>query len=306
VSMKSAGEKIVRQTMNRRQAISVLLGSAIGAAGSVVRSLDRIIDPAHGCAALLDLTTGQAAAANSSPLLGRALFPPGSTLKPLTLSALLESGKLRADESFMCPERLTIAGRRMNCSHPRLGAPVQVDTALAYSCNCFVAHAAERFAPGELAAALRARGLASLTHLGTAEEVTGEVAPAINSEQQKLQALGESDVLVTPLGLASAYGNLARQLSGSDKSAGARKILAGLEGAVDFGTGQLARVPWATLAGKTGTTRHGTQFIAWFVGFVPSRQPKVAVAVMLAGQHGGSDAAPVARQILEAWKAGHV
>jgi cell division protein FtsI/penicillin-binding protein 2 len=283
--------------MLRRQAISLLLGSVPTLASRSIGSLDRFLDPSRGCALLLDARTQRVLAANSSPLSGKMLLPPGSTLKPFTLLSLLETGKLRLDASFLCPERLTIAGRRLDCSHPRMLSPIRVDTALAYSCNCFVAHAAERFEPGELARDLQAAGI---------DDLPGAVTPARDPDLQRLQALGEANVLVTPAGLARAYRQLALRLTGTIRHPGTSEVLAGLEGSVDYGTAQLAHAGWATLAGKTGSTRHGGEFIAWFAGFLPSRAPEVVITVMLAGRHGGSDAAPVAAQILEAWHAGRV
>lgn len=258
--------------MVRRHAISLLIGSVA-----------RFLDPRQGCALLLDVKTRQILASNGSQFSSRILLPPGSALKPLTLAALQASGKLRQDVEFVCPERLTLAGRRMDCSHPRVVAPLRIDTALAYSCNCFVAHQAARFAPGQLARGLRPFGFS---------------VQAASGERQQLQALGEDSVLVSPEGLVRAYRQLALQATDP--------ILAGLEGAVEFGTGQLARVNWAKLAGKTGSTRMGGQFVAWFAGFVPSRAPEVAVVVMMSGKHGGSDAAPVAAEILNAWHAGRL
>jgi cell division protein FtsI/penicillin-binding protein 2 len=74
---------------------------------------------------------------------------------------------------------------------------------------------------------------------------------------------------------------------------------------VAYGTAQRARIPGATVAGKTGSVRTaaGTS-LAWFAGFVPSRAPEVVVAVVLQGYSGGSDAAPVGGRILQAWRAG--
>jgi cell division protein FtsI/penicillin-binding protein 2 len=284
--------------MLRRQAISLLLGSVPTPGAGRVSSLDRFLDPSRGCALLLDVGKDSVLAANSSPLAGNILLPPGSTLKPFTLLSLLETGKLRPNASFLCPEKLTLAGRRVDCTHPRMLSPMRVDTALAYSCNCFVAHAAERFGPGELARGLQASGID--------HETPGSVTPARDPELQRLQALGEAHVLVTPVGLARAYRQLALRLTGSNRQPGMAEILAGLEGAVEYGTGQLARADWAILAGKTGSIRHGGEFIAWFVGFLPSRTPELVITVMLAGRHGGSDAAPVAGQILAAWHAGRV
>ena len=93
--------------------------------------------------------------------------------------------------------RLSIGGRRIDCSHPQLATAMKVDTALAYSCNCFVAHFAERFAPGELAAHLAQRGLSSTTGWFGDKEAAGRIARAATRDAQQLQAIGESGVLVT-------------------------------------------------------------------------------------------------------------
>jgi len=73
------------------------------------------------------------------------------------------------------------------------------------------------------------------------------------------------------------------------------------------GTGHHAAVRGLTVAGKTGTAEFDshaggtTQRInrAWFIGFAPYDEPKVAVAVLIEdGVSGGHVAAPVAGQIL--------
>jgi penicillin-binding protein 2 len=44
---------------------------------------------------------------------------------------------------------------------------------------------------------------------------------------------------------------------------------------------------------------------AWFATYVPARDPRIAVAVIVEhGGHGGSAAAPVARKVIEAFLAG--
>ena len=108
-----------------------------------------------------------------------------------------------------------------------------------------------------------------------------------------------SGVLASAADLAAAYRWLALAAPGP--------VLAGLEGAVEFGTAQLARVSGASVAGKTGTVRTAAgNGIAWFAGFFPSRAPRVALAVMLAGSSGGGDAAPVAGRILGAYQSGSI
>ena len=227
------------------------------------------------------------------------LAPPGSTLKPFVLAALLRARKIGAGDSFFCPGNLTIGGRSFACSHPPLPGAVSVPEALAYSCNCFVAHFAERFAPGELAGHLERAGLAARTGWFGDAEVSGRIRAAHGREAIQLQALGEDGVLVTAAGLAAAYRMLA--------ASAPQPILEGLEGAVEFGTAQRARVKGFQVAGKTGSVRNteGAR-IAWFAGFAPSRAPRVVVAVATQGRSGGADAAPVAGRILEAYRTGRL
>jgi len=67
------------------------------------------------------------------------------------------------------------------------------------------------------------------------------------------------------------------------------------------GTGSLAKIPGVVSAGKTGTAEnpHG-QDHAWYVGFAPYENPKIAVVVMLENSgFGGAKAAPLAVLVME-------
>src|SRR6059058_6465426 len=73
----------------------------------------------------------------------------------------------------------------------------------------------------------------------------------------------------------------------------------------DNGTGAAARIPGLDIAGKTGTAQtvansksEKGQDHAWFAAFAPVKDPEVVVIVLVErGGHGGSAAAPIARQI---------
>ena len=78
------------------------------------------------------------------------------------------------------------------------------------------------------------------------------------------------------------------------------------------GTAHGAATPLASVAGKTGTAQviaqkvaggklsESTQDHAWFVGYAPADDPKIAVAVVVEhGGHGGAAAAPVAKKVIE-------
>ena len=269
--------------MLRRHAIARLLATGAWATG-----VGRFFEGAHGASVLVDRRTRRLIAAHAPLLAGGAAAPPGSTLKPLVLNALLERGLLRDDDRFPCPGDLRLAGRSFACSHPRLGVPLTVRTAIAYSCNCFAAHYAARFRAGELTAEMEQWGLSSRTNWFGEGEGAGRVWNAATA----LQALGEDGVMATPASLALAYCRLA--------SRAAPAVLAGMADAVTFGTAQRAQVKGLNVAGKTGTVRtpEGVH-LAWFAGFTDG----AVVTVMLQGRSGGADAAPVAGRILEAhWK----
>jgi cell division protein FtsI (penicillin-binding protein 3) len=86
-----------------------------------------------------------------------------------------------------------------------------------------------------------------------------------------------------------------------------------MEGVVERGTAKKAQMEGYTIAGKTGTSAklvHGhystTEWNASFVGFVPSRNPVVAIIVVTDSPHGtsghtgGMVSAPVFKRIAEA------
>jgi peptidoglycan glycosyltransferase len=84
----------------------------------------------------------------------------------------------------------------------------------------------------------------------------------------------------------------------------AREINSMMVAAVNNGTGGAAAIPGISVAGKTGTAETGTSGIntTWFIAFAPADNPKVAVAVTLQNQtgFGGTTAAPIAKQLLQA------
>ena len=65
----------------------------------------------EGADILLDVRSRRLIAVHNAAVAERFLAPPGSTVKPLVLTALLRTGRLTAAESLPCPGRLTIAGR---------------------------------------------------------------------------------------------------------------------------------------------------------------------------------------------------
>ena len=89
-----------------------------------------------------------------------------------------------------------------------------------------------------------------------------------------------------------------------------RVIREGMRGVVEEpgGTGALARVKGIESAGKTGTAQnpHGKSH-AWYIGFAPYENPKIAVAVLIENVgYGGSYSAPIAGMCIERYLYGRL
>lgn len=95
----------------------------------------------------------------------------------------------------------------------------------------------------------------------------------------------------------TAYGNLM-------EAGEAEKLAQLMRKVVTDGTGSAVRTDAYAVAGKTGSAEYetGKETHAWFVGFAPAEDPKVAVcAIVEEGGSGGQAAAPVARSVFDAY-----
>src|SRR5579859_3917269 len=99
--------------MRRRDAMTALLAGAL--------PLRAQVDDSHTAALLVDVQTRKLIAAHAPELAASALLPPGSTIKPFALAALMEAGKLRPEDTFHCPGELMVGDRRVVCAHQPLG-----------------------------------------------------------------------------------------------------------------------------------------------------------------------------------------
>ncbi len=255
----------------------------------------------RGAAVVLDLRSGNMLAAYRLDVAAQRVVHPGSSIKPFTMLALLESGKVDEHTALMCKRPLTIAGRKLDCSHPATAQPLDPASALAYSCNSYFTAVATRLTPAQLRDSFARDGFSSLTGL-VPHETAGNVALAQSPEQLQLQAIGEWGIGITPLELLRGYRKLALMQSKHDDRLA--PLFAGLEQSVSYGMGRMAQPKGPMkVAGKTGTAPadEGAWTHAWFAGYAPADHPQIVLVVFLEKGHGGGDAAGVAREIFAAF-----
>ena len=257
----------------RLPAIAVFLfaQSVAVAENGVQAAVDAAFGNREGTAVVVEIATGKVVASHRLDMASRTLASPGSTVKPFVLQALRERGA--ANLRLACPGRLQIGSKRLDCSHLPLTEPVDSHRAIVYSCNNWFAEASRRLSADDLRRTYLRFGFSSAVEL------------ASDDNAKRLQALGEAGVRVTPLELVAAY----RKLALMENS----ELANDLAGAAEFGTAQLAQPLGMSVAAKTGTTADG----AWLAGWIPAVKPQYALVVYLPSGSGGSDAAPVARQI---------
>lgn len=270
-----------------------------------------------------------------SPGLDRAvqgLYPPGSVFKPLTAAAALESGAVSVDTEYTCGGVLKVGDRDLRCWKAEGHGTLNLAGAVAQSCNVYFAQLGEALGTEALSNYAAETGLFARPPL----ELPANAVAAARLRTQATDdlaaasyALGQGDLLVTPFAvaqLAAAIANggelmrphLVKAVLAPDgrvryaiQPAVERRalrettvrLLAGMmQSAVESGTGQAAQIEGLQVAGKTGSAQTPLgDAHAWFIGFAPVQDPRVAVAVIVEhGGSGGAAAAPIARDIMEA------
>ncbi len=287
------------------------------------------------------------------PFLNRAtagMYPPGSAFKIVTMAAGMEELGLTQYNSYYCAGRwdgLADGATRycwVRSGHGTLdllnGLVQSCDTVfweIGKALNQWDSHALPRYA--------RSFGLGAPSQLNALDEATGLIPDPTwksqhysGAEQEWLprdavnMAIGQGDVLVTPLQMANLVAAVANggtlyaprlvrrvhsPMYGSTQEYGPQVlgqlpvsaanldvVRRAMEGVVSYGTASRAFIGAAVrMAGKSGTAEappHEPH--AWFVGYAPADAPQIAVAVVLEhGGEGGRNAAPLFRQVVEAY-----
>ena len=255
------------------------------------------------------------------------VFEPGSTLKPFTVAAALEAGRISPDTIFQtAPGTLTIGKATIRDSHRE--GPLTVSQVIQKSSNVGSAKIALSLPPETLWEILSQSGFGVSTGSGFPGEVTGRLRPhkTWRPIEQATMSYGHG-ISVSLIQLARAYTLFSAEgelkpvslLKLGAPTTGERVISRATALAVSRmlemvvrpgGTAPRAQISGYRVAGKTGTAHKlegngyaKDRYISTFVGYAPASNPRLIIAVMLdepsAGQYfGGVVAAPVFSQVM--------
>lgn len=262
-----------------------------------------------------------------SPLINRTVqgaYPPGSTFKVVTAAGALTANPGLAGDIYDCPGYLMVNGYRLT----DLAAHGEVDTrkALALSCNTTFARMGLKLGADGFNRTFRAFGLEQ-DPLVEIPVRAGTMAGKMSQEELASSSIGQGELMISPLHMALVAAGIAKNgvimrpylVETVKDSRGeivrrtvpepwlnpvppniAGLIKEGMVDAVQYGTARGAAVAGMKVAGKTGSAQNPKgQTHAWFIGFAPADQPRMAIAVILenAGS-GGAVAAPIAGRLL--------
>ena len=293
------------------------------------------------------------------PLLNKAIqgqYPPGSTYKIVTALAGLSEKAISPQTISYCTGSMTLHRRRYGCWKRRGHGAIDLNRALAESCDVYFYQIGQKIGVNKLAQHAGSLGLGEKTGITLEHEKSGLIPTKLWKKKNRNESwqegetmsvsIGQGFNLATPLQICNMTatvanggtryrpmlikaildpeGKIIEQLEPiiDGKALGTKKSLdlirKGLIAAVNskHGTGGRAKLEKITVAGKTGTSQvvRLAQFRsvpedqvpykyrdhAWFTCFAPADKPEIAIAVLMEhGGHGGSAAAPLAKQVLE-------
>lgn len=278
------------------------------------------------------------------PLLNRCIqtmYPPGSVYKLALAGAGLESGTITTETRFLaCTGGYRYGNRVFKCHKLSGHGVLTLIDAIAVSCDVYFYQLGKKLGLKRYAEYTKSCGFGAPMGIDLADEASGLVPDKDYYDNRFGEgkwpsslilnlAIGQGEILVTPLQMAVFYGALANggrlmrphalhslvtpqgeilkepeeigQLPFSESTL--RILDSALIDVVNgkLGTARRARVDGTVVAGKTGTAQnpHGNEH-AWFCGFAPAHDPKIVIACIVENAgHGGSVAAPIVASMIQ-------
>ncbi|MBO5364659.1 MAG: peptidoglycan glycosyltransferase [Clostridia bacterium] len=310
--------------LGNRQGAVVALEPATGRILALVSRPD--FDPA---AESLEQNWNAIVEQENSPLLARAtqgLYPPGSTYKIATTTAAYEKGLIGT--TFEDTGLFEKDGLKVSNYGEKAYGTIDLKQAFSVSSNFVFCSLGYEMGPETVQETAQRFGIGKSFDFDLAMSKSQIQYKTMYPADAALVSIGQGQLLMTPLHVAmmsAAVANDGKMMtpylvdsittaSGLTLSTTKPSLFSQsmsrdcaeyldelMQNAVETGTGRNARISGVAVAGKTGTAENETdKDHAWFVGYAPADDPKIAVAVLLEydGGAGGTNAGPIARNVI--------
>ena len=242
-------------------------------------------------------------------------YEPGSTAKPFTLAAGLETGTLTGEESYYCGGALDVADYTIKCNNKNGHGQETTQDAIAYSCNVALMEMAEKIGAENFCRYQHIFGFGEYTGIDLPGEAAteallyqadkmGEVELATNSFGQGFNVTMTQMVSAFSSLINGGYyyephvvkqiqdenGNvietkdpvLLRKTVSAETSAQLREYMGAT---MDYGTGKDAGVEGYDIGAKTGTAeklpRGNGKYLLSYLGYAPQNNPEIVIYVVV-------------------------
>ena len=337
---KSAGDNLVTTLDYGLQraaydALGDFKGAVVALEPSTGKILAMVSKPAYDPNTVsADWDSLVSAEAEESKLVNRAtqgLYPPGSTFKIMTaMEYIMENPEQYESFQYKCKGSESFSGNVINCYNKEKHGTLSLESAFAKSCNGAFAKI------GTEIDLTKFRKLNEKFYYNKSLSVDFEYSKSrfsldAHADMGEITqtAIGQGKTLVTPLENALIAATIANQgvmmspylVDHVESDTGdvvqafepekkgrivkkdvTDKVAELMKSVVKDGTASSLNSLSYEVAGKTGSAEfdsEGTSH-AWFVGYAPANEPKIAISVVVEGAGTGSQyAVPVARKMLE-------
>lgn len=267
----------------------------------------------------------------NNPLVNRAtqgLYPPASVFKILTSATFIENYEDFENYTYTCKGYETFGDIKIECFDKKAHGNLNLEKALAVSCNSFFANLSNLITPEQLAEtankALFNNSLNFTLEYNKSSFTLDNTSPIDEIIQTYI---GQGKTLVTPLHIALIGSsianngimmtpyiveskldykgnvidkNLPKKLTNAFSIETAQTIKNMLEKVVTEGTGKKAKLDNISISAKTGTAQvDGQKDHTWFLGMAPTENPNIVVSIIFENSGENSNIVEVARDIID-------
>lgn len=242
-------------------------------------------------------------------------YEPGSTAKPFTIAAAIETGAILGNETYTCNGVLDVGIYKIHCNNRYGHGKVTVQEALEKSCNVALMYIGKELGKDQYLRFQRVFNFGMLTGIDLAGEAktsalvynektmgVAELATSSFGQGQNYSMIQMMSAFCSLINggmyyephmvseIRSSTGTLIKKvepkvLKQTVSLLTSQKMVTFLNAVATTGTGKSARPAGYKIGGKTGTAetvlRDGENYVVSFIGYAPADDPQVAVYVVI-------------------------